>query len=258
MNSMRYLFLFGMACLSLCLSSNVIAAPQNVVVMIHGAGGGGWEYAKWKPVFEREGWKVIAPDLVPAKDGLAKTTVADYVAQVKSWVPHNHKRLVLVGASMGGILALKTAETLKPDALILVNSVPPLGRGNPRSGKPYPTIIRWANGKIQDTRDALPDGDEETIRWAHPQWRDESGAVLNAISHGISVPKPTMPVLVVIGAKDTDVPAKKSRTLAYWLNADIHEYRATSHIGPLMGRRAKEIATAARSWLDIRLIRRID
>ncbi len=255
---LRGLFLLGIVWTGTCLPQKVYAERQDVVVMIHGAGGGGWEYAKWKPVFEREGWKVIAPDLVPVKAGLAKTTFADYVAQVKSWVPRDHKRLVLIGASMGGILALKAAETLNPEQIILINSVPPLGIGKPSIGKPYPAIIRWANGKIKDTRDSLPDGDETTIQWAHPRWRDESGSVLNTIQRGVKVQKPFASVLVVIGKKDTDIPAATSLALAAWIDADVHLYTGTSHIGPLMGRRADEIAEAVRSWLDTRMMKEVD
>ncbi|HEY0866048.1 MAG TPA: alpha/beta hydrolase [Fimbriimonas sp.] len=224
------------------------AAPVDVAVMIHGAGGGGWEYDFWKPVFEKAGWKVVAPDLVPTSEGLAKTSFEDYVGQVHSWVPTERRRLVLVGASLGGILALKAAEKIRPDAMILVNSVPPAGVGPTRSDRVHPEIIRWANGPLKDTRDAMPDSDEKTILWAHPKWRDESGAVLNATAKGISAKKPSVPVLVVLGEEDTDIPATTGHAIAAWAEADIHQYAKTSHVGPLMGRRAKEIAGAALRW----------
>jgi pimeloyl-ACP methyl ester carboxylesterase len=40
---------------------------RPVAVMIHGAGGGGWEWDAWRPVFEHGGWDVIAADLMPSK-----------------------------------------------------------------------------------------------------------------------------------------------------------------------------------------------
>jgi pimeloyl-ACP methyl ester carboxylesterase len=230
--------------------SSAKAASVDVAVMIHGAGGGGWEYDRWKPIWEKAGWKVIAPDLMPSKGGLAKTTFADYAAQVEKRIPKNRRRLVLVGASMGGVLALKVAERVRPDVLILVNSAPPAGVGKARTGKPYPPIIRWANGNIKDTRDALPDGDEATVQWAHPKWRDESGAVLNTIQRGVKVQKPAVPTLVILGAKDTDVRPEIGLALAKWINADVHLYAGASHIGPLYGRRAAQIAKAAVQWLS--------
>ena len=240
------------------LGSAVLVAPshaavkRDVVVMIHGAGGGGWEYDRWRPVFERAGWRVVARDLVPAKAGLAATRFEDYLRQVLSWVPKRHGRLVIVGASMGGVLALKAAETLHPDAVVLVDSVPPAGVGGWRKGKPYPAIIRWKNGPLKDTRDAMPDSDEATILWAWPRWRDESGEVLNQIAKGIPARPPACPTLVVLGEDDTDVPYATGLAIAEWAGADIQAYASTSHVGPLMGRRAAEIADAARRWIDAR------
>lgn len=243
------LALVGTVCLMMA-GVRVAAAPADVAVMIHGAGGGGWEYDRWRPLFARAGWQVVAPDLVPAKGGLEATTFDDYVQQVTEWVPQKHGRLVLVGASMGGILALKVAERIHADALVLVNSAPPQGIGKPREGNPYPAIVRWANGPIEDTRAALPDGDEATVRWAHPKWRDEAGAAMNTIHNGVPVRPSTVPTLVVLGAEDTDIPLESGLALARWAKADVQLYAGTSHIGPLYGRRAAEIATAVVRWLD--------
>lgn len=243
----RLPFLVTLLAIALALPAH--AALPDVVIMIHGAGGGGWEYEEWAPVFEKAGWKVIHPDLVPAKGGLARTRFQDYVAQVQSWIPRPHGRLVIVGASMGGILGLKVAEAAKPDALVLANSVPPLGVAEPREAQ-FPAIVRWANGPIKDTRDAMPDSDEATILRAHPRWRDESGSVMETITGGVRARKPSCPTLVILGEKDTDVPMAKGLALAKWAGADVHLYHATSHVGPLLGRRAPAIAEAARRWID--------
>ncbi|GAB4453089.1 MAG: hypothetical protein OHK0029_05180 [Armatimonadaceae bacterium] len=220
----------------------------GVAVMVHGAGGGGWEYDLWKPVWEKAGWKVIAPDLQPAKGGLSETTFTDYQHQVRKWCPSS-RRIVLVGASMGGILALSVAKDVQPAALVLVNSVPPAVVGPERAAKPYPEIVRWANGPLQETRDALPDSDEKTVQWAWKRWRDESGTVLNSLSRGINVPKPTVPTLAVLSEKDTDIPYTTGLKIAGWAGADIHLYHGMSHVGPLMSRRHTEVAEAILLWL---------
>lgn len=250
------------ACVLLPLATAALAgtpareapAASRVAVMIHGAGGGGWEYDRWREAFAAQGWQVIAPDLLPAKAGLANTTFDDYLRQVVAWVPRHRERLVLIGASLGGILALKAAERLKPDALVLINSVSPAGVGPRRPAKRYPAVIRWANGPLKETRDAMPDSDEATILWAHKRWRDESGRVLNAARSGIKAQRPSCPVLVVIGEQDADIPPAASLALARWCRADVHQYAGTSHVGPLLGRRAPEIASAAAHWLEARLV----
>ena len=235
------------------IALSVLHAKPDIAVMIHGAGGGGWEYRFWKPVFEKSGWKVIAPDLQPATGGLAKTTFTNYVNQVVGWVPKSHGKVVIIGASLGGILALKAADQIKPSAVIIVNGVPP--SAVPRkenSSQEIPDIIRWAKGPLKDTRDAMPDSDEKTILWAHPQWRDESGAVLRETRTGVSTTPPSCPVLVIIGRNDTDIPPADSRATAAWAKADIFEYANTSHVGPLLGRRASKIATDVTTWLKSR------
>ena len=220
---------------------------SGTIVCIHGAGGGGWEYAKWAPVFTAVGYQFIAEDLLPDHGNLAATTFDNYVDQVKAWLPIGVSP-ILVGASMGGVLALKVAEAIDPAALVLINSVLPAGVGTPRPAKSYPPIIPWANGSLVDTRESLFDSDEATIAWAWPRWRDESGAVLQEIASGISVPPPSCPTLVVLGTEDIDIPYKSGLALAEWAGADVHLYHGMSHVGPLLSRRAAEVAQMVATW----------
>ena len=92
--------------------------------MIHGAGGGGWEWDFWRETFEQRDWEVLAHDLEPSSKGLAETRLRDYVEQVVAWTAADD-RLLLVGASMGGAIALLAAEQLRPNGVVLVNSVVP-------------------------------------------------------------------------------------------------------------------------------------
>jgi len=231
--------------LALAVAATMAAKP--VVVMIHGAGGGGWEWEKWRPVFARAGWRVVAHDLQPASGGLAKTTLADYERQVVSWCPKGQP-VVLVGASMGGMLALRVAERVRARAVVLVNSVTPKGSG----GKSFPAVVRWANGPLEDTRVAMPDSDEPTIRAAWKRWRDESGTVMTELSKGVVVAPPRKPTLVVVGREDTDVRPIDSLAMAMRLRADVIEYAGMSHVGPLLGRRAPEVAATVLQWLRAR------
>ncbi len=238
--------------LALATTPQQPAEEKPLAVMVHGAGGGGWEYDFWKPVFEKAGWEVKAHDLLPVEEGLAETTFSDYVGQVKEQA-EDRRPVVLIGASMGGILILKAAETIKPDAIVLVNSVAPAAIPQDRPYREVPDIIRWANGPLQETRDAMPDSDEKTILWAHKKWRDESGAVLKEIYRGIPAQTPACPVLVIIGEKDTDVAPEISLATAAWASADIQFYNGMSHVGPLLSTRAGEVAGSALQWINARL-----
>ncbi len=215
--------------------------------MVHGAGGGGWEYDKWRPVFKSAGFNVIARDLVPAPGGLSHTTFDDYLQQVITWSTRPEP-VILVGASMGGMLAIKAAQRIKSVGVVLVNSVAPLGVGKPRVQTKQPPVVRWANGPLKDTRDSMPDSDEKTIQWAWKRWRDESGQVMTALQKGVPAAKPGCPALVVLGDKDTDVPPATGVALAGWSNADLLRFAGMSHVGPLLGTRAEEVAHHVALW----------
>lgn len=217
---------------------------KPVAVLIHGAGGGGWEYDKWRPALERAGWQVVARDLMPAHGGLAATRLEDYVHQVESWCPKD-RPFVLVGASMGGAIALEAAREVPARAVVLVNSVPP---GGLDKKKYLPSVVKWAGGPLKDTRDSMPDSDEPTILWAWKRWRDESGQVMLDLQQGTRSPKPLVPTLVVVSREDTDVPPERGRNLAREWNADLIELSRTSHVGPLLGRRAGEVARMVSDW----------
>jgi len=218
----------------------------DTIIMVHGAGGGGWEYRFWAPVFQKAGWNVVARDLVPAPGGLARTTVDDYLRQIAAWTPRKRGRLVLVGASMGGPLVLAAARRLRPDAIVLVNPVPETGM--PRR-KASPKVVRWANGRYEDTRDAMPDSDDLTRLYAWHKWRDESGTVLNRLARGLRTPRPRCPILLVISGRDADVAPALSRATARRLRADVRTLPNASHVGPLLGRGAPKVAADVLRWL---------
>ena len=226
------------------------APPAGTVVMIHGAGGGGWEYRFWTPVWKRARWTVVAPDLRPASAGLASTTFADYTLQVRRWARGARRPLVVVGASLGGALALSTAADLKPDALILVNAA---GTEPSARKDEIPAIVRWANGPLKDTEDAMPDSDRATVLDAAPRWRDESGEVLRRLREGIAFGGWKAPALVILSEEDADVPPPASERLATRLSADTFRYARMSHVGPLLSRRAAEVAETARLWAERRV-----
>lgn len=229
--------------------ANIVPEEKPVAVMVHGAGGGGWEWDFWKEVFEKSGWDVVAPDLVPAKDGLAKTSLDDYVKQVIDWCPQG-RRFALIGASMGGMLALKAAEKTNPFAIVLINSVPPKGVTSWKREGDVPDVIQWSKSPLQETRDALWDSDEKTILWAHERWRDESGRVIRELREA-TAEKPKCPVLVIASRKDDDIPPSVSLELAKYLDADYIEYANMSHVGPLLGKRARDVAKQTLEWLRL-------
>ena len=208
--------------------------------MIHGAGAGGWEWHVWRAVFESRGWTVDAPDLRPAQ------RLDDYAAQLDA-----PRGALLVGASLGGLLALMVAARLAPSALVLVNPLPPapFHRGLPP--RDWPDVVPWrANASLAGTRAALPDADDAACRYAFARWRDESGAVLREAYAGVDVALPTCRTLLMLSTNDEDVPPGAGISLAGALGerANIVRCDGASHAGPLLGRAAARFAVIAAAF----------
>jgi pimeloyl-ACP methyl ester carboxylesterase len=223
------------------------------VVCVHGAGGGGWEWGIWGRRFSISGFDVIAPDLMPAAAGLAATHLSDYRAQVAAWcravsVPASARGACLIGASLGGLLALIVAREVRAAALVLVNPMPSAGLASRDSASP--AVIRWRSARsLRSTQRALPDADDAARLFAFRRWRDESGAVLDEARAGLVVDPPDCPVLVVASEHDADVPAESSRALAAMLGADFERVAGASHVGPLLGHSAPRTAARVADWL---------
>jgi pimeloyl-ACP methyl ester carboxylesterase len=219
-------------------------------VCIHGAGGGGWEWAIWQRVFAARGWSVVAPDLMPGRGGLAATTFEDYAAQVRAWCePCDTQQYVLIGASLGGLLALHVAGGIEPAALVLVNPLPPAGISPRPSRTDFPDIVPWGRERSLDsTRRAMPDADDAARLFAFKRWRDESGAVLRAAAQGIALTSVRCPMLILASENDTDVGADASRALATHCAAEFRLLKGASHVGPLLGRSANAVAADVLGW----------
>lgn len=221
----------------------------TTAVLVHGAGGGGWEWQSWAPVLARGGLAVFAPDLRWAPGGPAATTLDDYQDQVDAWCAAAGAGLVLVGASLGGLLALRAAARHPPAALVLVNPVPPAGvRPWPRF-KDRAAVVAWSRAPLAATAAALPGLPMAHVRAIHRRWRDESGQALAQAAAGVFAPAPLCPVLVLAGADDAEVPPASSRALADRLGAGCLVLPGHGHLSPLLGERAARVAALAVHWL---------
>lgn len=213
------------------------------VVCVHGAGGGGWEWAIWQRVFAAHGVASCAPDLQPVARGLAATQLDDYAAQVVQWCAAGAGPLVLVGASLGGLLVLRVAPRVDPAAIVLVNPLPPAGIDVRAKQGAYGDIVPWGRERsLRGTRDALRDADDAACLFAFRRWRDESAAVLRAAAAAADAEPPRCPLLVLASEHDDDTPCATSRALAELWGADFRRVRGASHVGPLLGRQAALIA----------------
>jgi pimeloyl-ACP methyl ester carboxylesterase len=100
--------------------------------MVHGAFCGGWAFEKFRRPFEVAGHAVIAPDLPGHEPGAQRKSVAgqsmnDYAAHVRGLVVEMDTAPVLVGHSLGGLVAQMVAMRAPLAALILLAPSAPWG-----------------------------------------------------------------------------------------------------------------------------------
>lgn len=226
-----------------------VAMTVRAALLVHGAGGGGWEWSVWRGVLAAAGLAVDAPDLQPSARGLASTGLEAYADQVAAALSTLPRPRALVGASLGGLLATMRAEAA--DALVLVNPLPPDPWHARLAPREWPDVVPWRQGaRLASTRRALPDADAATALYAFRRWRDESGLALRQAHAGIRLSRPACPVLCLASLQDDEVPADLTCALASAWDADLLRLAGASHVGPLLGRGATAAAAAVLAWLQ--------
>jgi pimeloyl-ACP methyl ester carboxylesterase len=88
---------------------------MNPFVLIHGAFRGGWSFARLRPLLEAKGHPTYAPSLPGAGEHAASLdgtmTLARYAQCVASFLElEDLERVILVGHSQGGLVALAASE----------------------------------------------------------------------------------------------------------------------------------------------------
>lgn len=223
-------------------------SPCRHALLLHGAGGGGWEWNLWRGAFAAQGIAVATPDFQPVASGLAHTGLDDYVAQARAALAVLPRPRALIGASLGGRIAWECSDAA--DALVLVNPLPPAPWSERLPPRSWPDVVPWrGQARFDSTRRALADADPATALFAFRHWRDESGRVLRQ-AQARTLELPTVPVLCVVSAIDEDVPPALTRELARHLQAGVMEADSTTHAGPLLGRGAPALAARVARWLS--------
>lgn len=105
---------------------------MTAIVMVHGAFCGGWAFERFRTPFEAAGFDVVAPDLRGHAEGdrpgaVVGVSMADYAADIARLCGEFAEPPVLLGHSMGGLVAQLAARKARIRALVLLAPSPPWG-----------------------------------------------------------------------------------------------------------------------------------
>lgn len=246
------------------------------IVLIHGAFCGGWCFADIMPVFAERGWSCEAPDLpyhVPGPKRkpapqLAKQSVADYTRDMAEFVKRLPEPPVIIGHSMGGLIAQQLAAQGLAKALVLFAPAPPWGvlpsteeemnlakglmQASPFWDKALNPSFDVAKG------DSLASLDADGQRRIFDMFSAESGLALFELffwmfdkqrTIAVDEANVTCPVLVVAGSEDKVISAVTCRKVAaLYANATFEEAAGRGHF-LIMEEGAPALAGHCADWL---------
>ncbi len=221
------------------------ATHKPPVLLLHGFNGGAWYWEAYQALLASRGYASHAINLRghhgsrPVKD-IGKVRVMDYVADALD-VARSLKNPIVIGHSMGGLLAQKVAEAGACRAAVMLASAPP--RWIPivswvlmTKQLKYAKALATFTSLKPDRRDAdalmfnrTPMADRAAF---FPRLVPESGRAGFDLSFGIvgvNERRVTCPTLVVYGSDDKFIVPRIARAIAAKYRSPIRVYDGFAH-----------------------------
>lgn len=216
------------------------------LLFVHGLFAAGWMFERWMTYFAERGRAAYALDLrghgasEPVAD-LGRVRLGDYVDDALR-ATRALGNVVVVGHSMGGLVAQKLAELGAASAAVLVSPAPP--RGIPlislglvlRQAKYLPALLRSREIRVQRAdADAiimnriLPDERPAVFaRFQPDSGRASREMMLGAMA--VDQRRVRCPILVFAGDDDRFIPLRVARRVAGKYRAPLHVLPGRAHL----------------------------
>lgn len=279
--------------LSLLIISGVVSLPANssaqeihysaqkskqtVIVMIHGMFVGPWCWDSYRIYFEQRGYRVITPTLKyhdqplssPPNPGLMETSIRDYVADVEKEIHALDQKPIIIGHSMGGLIAQILAGKGLAGAAILIAPAPPRGisaiswsgiksfwMNRQRLGHWREPLRPTFEGAAYSSLHLLTPDKQKTVfdkfTYESPRAAREIGFWYFDRQKATSVDesKVTCPVLTVVGALDRLIPPSIAKKInnKYKNVSTYREFERQSHF-IIAEPGWEEVASSIEAWL---------
>jgi len=238
------------------------AVPNNAItsrpaiVLIHGAANSALVWTFWQRELAAQGWSSYAIDLRGHGRSdlidLSRTTMRDYAADVRSLAIQLIQKPVIIGWSMGGLVAMMVAATGHATACVGLAPSLPARQVDPsvalRVGE-FGAEEYGITGDHPDKQSGMPDLDREERSIALASVSRESRLARDQRKAGQVIDSLPCPLLIVTGGADNQWPYEAYEGL--WLAADRLKIEDASHWGLVLNRRALgTLIPATLRWLD--------
>lgn len=248
--------------------------PQNLppIVMTHGAFCGGWAFEQFREPFEAAGHLVLTPDLrghgaSDRADAVVGVSMSDYARDIADLCAAQDQPAILVGHSLGGLVAALAARRTRLRGLVLLAPSAPWGVAS-SSMEEAATAFGlhmlgpfWAQGVAPDANlmrhyslDRMSKPDREAVV---ARLRPESGRALwealnwwldPFLTTSVGVGPVEAPCLVIAGERDVVHPPSTVSQTAARLGGTYREMPGMSHW--LLGEPGwRDVAALAMDWL---------
>jgi pimeloyl-ACP methyl ester carboxylesterase len=242
------------------------------VIMVHGGFCGGWAFEQFRQPFEAAGHVCRAPDLRghgPGDRGGAVVGVSmnDYARDVAALIEGQPEPPVLIGHSMGGLVAMMAAARARVRALILLAPSPPWGVAGSSMEEAASALSLhalgpfWMQSVDPDYASArlysLDKLDKDARKAAFARMTPESGRALwetlnwwldPFMTTQVAGDRIKAPALTLAGERDLIHPPATVRQTADRLSAEIQVFPGMSHW--LIGEPGwREVAQACLDWI---------
>lgn len=225
------------------------------IVLVHGAANSASIWPLWQRELAALGWASYAIDLRghgrSQRIDLSRTDMHDYAADVCALARQFKPPPVVLGWSMGGLVAMMVGAAGLASAVVALAPSIPARQRDPavelRTGEFGPEEYGITHHDPEGQR-AMPDLDREERLIALASLGRESRLAKDERKAGIVVESLPCPLLLVTGTADKAWPVERYQGL--WQKADNLSVEGASHWGLVLNRRAlATLIPAASRWL---------
>ena len=208
---------------------------SKTIVFIHGLFLNNQSWTEWEAFFEEKGYNTYSPVYpghqgIPSElrknspDSLGNVSFTDVVNKMEAFIETLPEKPIVVGHSMGGLVAQKLTEKDLAEAAVIISSAPPkgvitlkfsfaksnLGLLNPFKGNSihYPTK-KWFHYAFTNTL-SREESDSIFDEFVVPESRNIPRETLKKAGK-IDFKKPHAPMLFISGKEDHIIPASLNK-----------------------------------------------